>query len=250
MISIKSNQELEIMKESGKIASSVMEKMLKKIEPGVSKIQLDNLAREEIINLGAQPSFMTVSGYHWATCITINEEVVHGVPNEDKVKEGDLVSLDLGVLWKGFHTDLARTIGVGDINDDKKFFLETGSKALKNAIRFCRAGFRIGDISQAIESLIESKGYQVVRVLTGHGIGRRLHEEPPIPGFRQKDKGPVIKEGMTLAIEVIYAMGSSEVCYKGDDGWTLCTRDGSLSGLFEDTVAVTKNGPIVLTRKN
>jgi len=238
------------MKQGGQIAASVMEKILKSIKPGLSKSQLDTLAREEIINLGAQPSFMTVPGYHWATCITINEEVVHGVPNEDGIKEGDLVSLDLGILWKDFHTDLARTIGVGDISLEKKDFLETGRVALERAIGVCRVGAQVGDISQTIQGLIEGKRYQVVRVLTGHGIGRKLHEDPQIPGFRQKDKGPILKEGMTLAIEVIYSMGKSEVCYKGNDGWTLRTRDGSLAGLFEDTVAITKDGPIVLTRKN
>jgi methionyl aminopeptidase len=238
------------MKQGGQMAAYVMEKILKSIKPGLSKSQLDILAREEIINSGAQPSFMTVPGYHWATCITINEEVVHGVPNEDRIKEGDLVSLDLGILWKDFHTDLARTIGVGDISLEKKDFLETGKVALERAIGACKVGAQVGDISRTIQGLIEGKRYQVVRVLTGHGIGRKLHEDPQIPGFRQKDKGAILKEGMTLAIEVIYSMGKSEVCYKGNDGWTLRTRDGSLAGLFEDTVAITKDGPIVLTRNN
>jgi len=250
VISKKTDEELEIMKQSGQMAAYVMEKILNSIEPGITKKQLDTLAREEIINLGAQPSFMTVPGYRWTTCITINEEVVHGVPDESVIKAGDIVSVDLGVYWQGFHTDMARTVAIGEVSLEKKIFLEVGQHALDQAINVCKAGARIGDISQAIERTIEGKGYKVVRALTGHGIGRKLHEDPPVPGFIQKDKGAVLEVGMTLAIEAIYAMGKSEVCYKGNDGWTIRTRDGSLSGLFEDTVAVTKDGPIVLTRKN
>ncbi|OGD85739.1 type I methionyl aminopeptidase [Candidatus Curtissbacteria bacterium RBG_16_39_7] len=238
------------MKECGQMAAYVMEKILSNIEAGLSKRQLDIRGREEIKKLGAKPSFMMVPGYRWATCITVNDEVVHGVPNEDRLKEGDLVSVDLGVFWQGFHTDMARTIAVGNLSVEKKDFLETGRIALERAIKACRAGATVNDISCAIQGAIESKGYKVVRALTGHGIGRNLHEEPQVPGFHQKDKGVVLKEGMTLAIEVIYAMGKSEVCYKGEDGWTIRTRDSSLAGLFEDTVAVVKDGPIVLTRSN
>jgi methionyl aminopeptidase len=250
VIGIKTKEELEIMKKGGKVANYVMEKTLEKVRPGISKQDLDILAREEIKKLGASPSFMTVSGYRWATCITVNEEVVHGVPDEYGLKEGDLVSLDLGVFWKGFHNDVARTVAIGSISEEKKDFLETGKIALEQAIKVCKVGARIGDISQTIEETIENKGYKVVHALTGHGIGRKLHEEPQIPGFRQKDQGPVLKEGMTLAIEVIYSMGRPEVCYKGNDGWTVRTKDNSLAGLFEDTVAVTDCGPIVLTRSH
>jgi methionyl aminopeptidase len=248
VISIKSRKELEIMKKGGKMLAFVAEKIFKNIKSGVSKRQLDISAREEIEKLDAKPSFMIVPGYHWATCITVNEEVVHGVPNEYRLKEGDLVSFDLGIFWKGFHTDLARTVAVGNIDEQKKDFLEAGKLALGRAIRVSRPEAKVGDISKAIEKTIEKKGYRVVRALTGHGIGRELHEEPQIPGFYQSNKGPTLKEGMTLAIEVIYSMGRPEICYKGTDGWTIRTRDNSLSALFEDTIAITKDGPIVLTK--
>lgn len=238
------------MKKSGEMAASVMYKVLAVTIPEVSKAVLDKLALTEIKRLGGSPSFTTVPGYHWATCITVGEEVVHGVPNDYILKQNDLVSVDLGVKLSGFHTDMARTIYLGNPDPEIKKFITTGETALRLAIAQAQPGNRIFQISTVIQKTVEGEGYSIVRELTGHGIGKKLHEDPPIPGFVTKDAGIELKVGMTLAIEVIYTMGASDVVMAGADGWTIASKDGSLSGLFEDTVAITKTGPVVLTKKD
>lgn len=248
MISIKNESELKIMKKSGQISAQAMKKTLAQVAPGKSKRQLDEIAREEIEKLGGKPGFMTVPNYHWTTCITLNEEVVHGIPNDDVIADGDLVSVDLGTVYEGLHTDMARTVAVGRVKRQTLKFLKVGKEALDKAITYARDGARVSEISQAIQGVVEGNGYSVVRALTGHGIGRSLHEDPYIPGFVESGESPKLTLGMTIAVEVIYTTGSFEVKEKGDDGWTLATADGSLSSLFEDTVAITKSGPIVLTR--
>lgn len=250
MITIKNEKELEIMKKCGEITARAMERALLNVRVRKTKKEIDEVAREEIERLEGKPSFMTVPNYHWTTCITFNEEVVHGVPNDDQIREGDIVSVDLGTLYKSFHTDMARTVAVGEV--DKKIiqFLKTGKLALSQAIEKARIGFKVRDISKTIQEIIEGKGYSVVRALTGHGIGKFLHEDPYIPGFAEGGESPRLTLGMTLAIEVIYTMGGHNVLYKGNDGWTIATADGSLSALFEDTVALTKSGPMILTAKS
>lgn len=246
MKAVKRDREIEIMKISGKIASIALKKVLDNIKPGVKCSFLDKIARNEIENRGAKPSFMTVDDYKWTICATINDEVVHGIPGDKILLEGDIIGIDIGALYEGYHSDLAISVPVGKITPDKEKFLNTGRETLKKAISKAIPGVKIGDISATIQGGVEKEGYSVVKNLTGHGVGRELHEEPMIPCFGKAGTGEAIKEKMTLAIEVIYAQGSGEVKVE-DDNWTISTRDGSLGGLFEQTIAVTKNGPIVLT---
>lgn len=243
---VKRSEEIEIMKVSGKIAAVALKKVLENVRPGVSCIKLDKIARQEIESQGASSSFMTVDDYKWTICTTLNDQVVHGIPTETQLKDGDILGIDIGALYKGYHSDLAISVPVGKITSDKQKFLEVGRKTLKEAIAKAKPGAKVGDISQTIQKGVEGAGYSVVKNLTGHGVGRELHEDPMIPGFGKAGSGLEIKEGMTLAIEVIYAQGSGEVKLENDN-WTIATQDGSLGGLFEQTIAVTKSGPIVLT---
>lgn len=246
--------ELGLMRKSGAILAHALKRALGEIKEGISGLEIDEIAKREIYKLGGDLSYKTVPGYKFATCITVNDEVVHGIPKERKFLNGDLVSVDLAVLYKGWHTDSAWSILVGSDKDqlvdpenlkEKKRFLKAGEEALWEGIRQAVPGNRVGDISYAIQSKVEEKGYQIVRSLVGHGVGRSLHEDPEVPGFGRKDTGPLLKSGMTLAIEVIYAKGSSDVILDAD-GWTFKTADSSWGGLFEMTVVVEKN-PEVLT---
>lgn len=259
MIGIKNDQEIRIMKEGGEILGEILDVLLQKAKPGVHTRELDSLADKLIREKGGIPSFKTVKGYCFATCMCVNDEVVHGIP-DDLLREGDILCIDVGFLYQGFHTDTAWTIQIknkkseGKKKENKRIdrFLKAGKEALDRAIKQARAGNRIGHISKAIQETVEGNGYSVVRALVGHGIGRNLHEEPQIPGFLDQDifTTPELVEGMTLAIEVIYNEGSPEVVYKNNDGWTLITRDGSLSAVFEHTILVGKGRPLILTGKS
>jgi len=254
MIPIKTEREIKLMKEGGQKLAFVFAEVVKKIKPGVSLRQLDSLAEELIIKQGGFPSFKTVKGYHWATCININEGVVHGIPDNYRIKKGDLVSLDMGMLYKGFHTDMARTLWVRNPKSNPPAggqnpkFLIAGKEALKMAIKAAKAGNRVGHISAAIEKVIRKAGFNPVEALTGHGVGKKLHEDPQIPCFLAQpiNRTSVLQPGMTLAIEVIYVKGRPDLVLTRD-GWTIKTADGSLSGLFEDTILITKREPVVLT---
>jgi len=243
---IKTNEEIEIMKISGKICAQAMKKVLDSIRPGIKSILLDEIAEKEINDKGAKSSFKTVEDYKYTICTTINNQVVHGIPTSRKLEDGDIIGIDIGALYKGFHSDLAITVPVGQISEKTKKFLDVGTTTLKKALQKVKVGNTIGDISQTIQEGIETAGYSIVKNLTGHGVGRELHEEPMVPGFGKSGSGPILKKNMTLAIEVIYAQGSGEVTLEKDN-WTISTRDNSLGGLFEQTVAITNNGPIVLT---
>lgn len=250
-IFLKSPEEIFIMAEGGKILGSIMSQILEKIEPGLSTFEIDSWVEERIINAGGKPTFKEVPRYHWATCTGINDEVVHSIPRKDKIlKEGDLLKIDMGMWWRGFNTDMSWTVEVQKTKtqSQKSEFLRTGEKALEEAIKAARVGNRVGHISKTIQDIVENAGYHPVRILTGHGIGRRLHEEPMIPGILTKsiEKTPEIVPGMTLAIEIIYNLGEGEVVL-AEDGWTILTKDGKISGLFEKTIAVTEDGPLVLT---
>lgn len=247
MISLKTNQEIAVMEEGGRRLARVLAGVLKQVKPGVTKVILDQIAEKEIKNQEGLPSFKMVPDYHWSTCITINNEVVHGIPGNQEIKAGDIVGVDVGTFYQGFHTDVSWTMEVE--SNKKSQFLEAGQSALKKAIQEAQVGKYIGDISRIIQTVIEGAGYSPVRVLTGHGIGRKLHEDPAIPGFLQGgvNQTPKLRAGMTLAIEVIYNQGSPEVVL-GDDGWTIFTKDGKISALFEQTVAITENGPLILTK--
>ena len=255
MILIKTPREIEIMKEGGKIAAGVLAEVLDSAKVGISTLELDALAEKLILSAGGKPSFKSFEGYPFATCINVNEGIVHGLPTERKLKVGDILTADLGVFYKGLHTDTARTIVVGNEQKTKnnEQFLSVGQRVLDEAIEQCRIGNHVGDISHAIQTTVEEKGYNVARELGGHGVGRKLHEPPFIPGFVETkgkvgtdSKNVVLKGGMTLAIEVIYARGSGKIEVL-NDGWTAVTVDGDVAGLFEDTVAVTDSGPVVLT---
>ena len=258
MIDIKTAKEIELMREGGKILADTLSELLEYIKPGVSELELDNLAEKLIREKGAEPAFKKVKGYHHTLCISTNQVVVHGIPTDYKFKTGDIVGIDCGVFYKGFNTDMAETLRVSTQNSKIKTqnynevdeFLQTGDRALSEAIKQAKIGNRIGHISQTIQQIVEGEGYSVVRSLIGHGVGRSLHEDPEVPGFLDQpiSKTPLLKEGMTIAIEAIYNMGKSDVVYLGNDGWTIKTKDNSLSGLFERTVAIVKGGPIVLTK--
>lgn len=242
---IKTDQEIEIMKKSGNICAQALKKILENVKPGVTCAALDKIAQEEIEKRGAASSFKTVEDYRWTICTTINEQVVHGIPTR-VLKEGDILGIDIGALYLGFHSDLAISVPVGKVSGSAKTFLDVGASTLRWAIQKAKVGNTIGDISSTIQNSIETAGYSIVKSLTGHGVGRDLHEEPMVPGFGRAKTGHKILKNMVLAIEVIYAQGSGEVVLENDN-WTISTKDHSLGGLFEQTVAIGKNGPIVLT---
>src|SRR3989344_7512277 len=253
MIHLKSEAEIGKMVEGGNILSEVMAATLSQVKPGVTLTELDTFAQNKIVKAGAQPSFLKVPGYRWTLCTCVNDVVVHGIPTDYRVKEGDVVGIDCGVYYKGFHTDASWTILVGaDVVKNrvvKEKFLHVGETALNRAITQVKRGNYIWDISKAIQTTVEEGGFSVVRSLIGHGIGRQLHEEPEVPGFLDKkiENTTRLSQNMTIAIEVIYNMGKPDVVYSEGDNWTIKTEEGSLSGLFERTVAITKNGPLTLT---
>ncbi len=236
MAKLKNSYELKLIKQSGKIATSALKKAINSIKIGVSELVVDKIAENEIYKLGGDLSYKTVPGYKYATCITVNEQVVHGIPTSRKFIDGDIVSVDLAVEYKGWHTDCAWTVLIGK-DKEKERFLKTGQQALRDGVAQAIEGNRVGDISEAIQTRVEASGYNVVRSLVGHGVGKALHEEPEIPGYGKKGTGPILKPGMSLAIEVIYTMGNYDLVLESD-GWTYATEDKSLSGLFEATVIV------------
>jgi methionyl aminopeptidase len=259
-IIIKTKEEIQLMKESAGILSKVFQKTLKLVKSGVTTMELENFAREEIEKMGAKASFQTVENYKYATCMCINDCVVHGLPGNYVLKPGDILGIDMGALWKDYHSDASWSVIVDEeiirknpleirINQ-KRRFLDIGEEALWAAIKEAHVGNYIWDISAKIQEIVEKKGgYHVVHSLTGHGIGRELHEDPFIPGFisGKRENSPKIVDGMVLAIEIIYGASSGKVWYGGNDGWTISTRDGGLSGLFEATVAIVNGKPIILT---
>lgn len=241
---LKTNSEINIMKECGSISTYALNEVLKHVHPGITLLELDRIAEKAIISKGGSPSFKTVDDYAFTTCINVNDGIVHGLPNNYKIKTGDLVSIDLGALYKGLHTDLSYTVEVGTLKEEK--FLNVGIEALRAAIANCKPGNPMGFVSNTIQKMVEKWGYTVSRELVGHGVGHELHEDPLVPGYGKLTTGPKLQEGMTLAIEVIYQKGSPKLKIDSD-GWTIKTADGSLSALFEATVAITKDGPLILT---
>lgn len=247
-IRLKSPEEIIIMAEGGAKLRHVKNALAKKVAAGVTALDIENLAQELIKKEGAEPSFDKVPGYRWATCICVNEQLVHGIPKKTTLfKKGDLVSIDVGLYYKGFHTDTSVSVGI-DLDSDTQRFLEAGRRALNKAIAEAKPGKYIFDISEAIQDSIEAAGYTPIRALVGHGVGRELHEEPQIPCFVPEGagRGEKIVPGMVLAIEIMYALGAPDVGVLSD-GWTIAMRDGKISALFEETVAVTPRGHQVLT---
>lgn len=239
-------EEIANLKISGEITAKALKKAIESAKVGISLIELDKIAEDEILRLGGQSSFKTVPGYFWTTCLTINEEVVHGIPRDIRLNDGDVLNIDLGAIYKGWHTDSAWTIVVGKSNEDKKIFLEVGEQTLWASIEQAKEDNQIGDISSIIQQGVEKAGFSVVKSLSGHGVGRQPHEDPVIPGYGKPKTGMFLKSGMSLAIEVIYTQGQGDL-YQKEDKWTLASVDHSLGGLFEMSVIVNKDKADVLT---
>ena len=247
MVSIKSQSEIALMREAGKILAHVHEELKDAIRPGMSTLEIDKLGEKIIRGYGCIPSFLNYNGYPASICVSVNDEVVHGIPRKDIILcEGDIVSLDAGVIYKGYHSDAARTYGVGKISDEAAKLIEVTKQSFFEGIKMAKDGNHLHDISNAIADYCESFGYGVVRDLVGHGIGKNLHEDPQIPNFRQRRRGIKLQKGMTLAIEPMVNAGTYEVAWLDDD-WTVVSEDGSLSAHYENTVLITDGEPEILT---
>ncbi len=247
---VKTPEELAIMQEAGVRLRRVMRALVPQVIAGKTTAQVDLLAQELILQEGGAPGFKRVKGYSWATCLPINNQAVHTPPGPRVIKDGDLLTIDIGLYLEGFHTDHAVSLVVGGEADPKiKAFLEAGKRALKAGIRAAHAGNYIGDISEALEDAIYGAGYKVLKSLTGHGIGRALHEAPIVPAFvdRPRDRTPRLERGLTLAIEVIYSTSCEEIAYEDAQKWSIVTGDGSLAACFEHTIAISDKNPVILT---
>lgn len=241
-ISIKSEREIELMREAGVILAKVHQELGRELKPGVSTLQIDRLGEEMIRSYGCIPSFKGYNGYPGSVCVSINDEVVHGIPKKSRIiQEGDIVSLDIGVIHKGYQSDAARTHGVGQISEEARLLIERTRQSFFEGIRYAQAGRHLGEVSAAIGTYAESFGYGVVRDLCGHGIGTNMHEDPQIPNYKPLRRGPLLKPGMTLAIEPMIDLGTWEVEWLDDD-WTVVTADGSLSAHYENTILITESG--------
>ena len=246
-ITIKSAREIELMKEAGRILEIVHNELEKALHPGMSTKDIDRLGEEVIRSYGCIPSFLNYNGYPASICVSVNDEVVHGIPDAKRmIKEGDIVSLDAGVIYKGYHSDAARTYGVGKISEEAEKLIQVTRECFFEGIKYAKEGNYLFDISAAIDSHAAKYGYGVVRDLCGHGIGSNLHEAPEIPNYKMNRKGVKLKAGMTLAIEPMINMGGWEVDWLDDD-WTVVTRDSSLSAHYENTVLITDGEPVILT---
>jgi len=252
-IYIKSEKEIARMRDSGQIVAKVLKLLSERIKPGMKTRELDTIAEKEMKRLGAESSFNGYHGFPANLCVSVNDEIVHGIPGDRVLKDGDVVSLDFGVVYNGFHGDAAVTVGVGEISPEAERLMETTRTSLEKGIAAARAGAKLGDVSAAIQKYAESKGYSVVREYTGHGIGREMHEDPQIPNCTeppyglQPGTGPELKKGMTLALEPMLNAGDWHTRVAGDR-WTVLTADGSLSAHFEHTIAIDDNEPEVLTK--
>ena len=247
-VSIKSEREIELMREAGRILARVHEELGKMIKPGISTLDIDRAGERMIRGYGCTPSFKNYNGYPASICVSVNDEVVHGIPNRHRIlHEGDIVSLDAGVIYNGYHSDAARTHAVGRIRPEAEKLIQVTKDCFFEGIKYARAGNHLNDISSAIQAYAEHFGYGVVRDLVGHGVGRALHEDPEVPNFSQKRKGIRLRPGMTLAIEPMINMGRGDVVWL-DDNWTVATDDGSLSAHYENTILITGGEPETLSR--
>ncbi|MCR4802878.1 MAG: type I methionyl aminopeptidase [Lachnospiraceae bacterium] len=246
-ISIKSAEEIEKMKEAGRILSIVHDELEKFIQPGISTWDIDQKGYDLIKSFGCEPSFLNYNGYPASICISIDDEIVHGIPNKKHIlHEGNIVSLDAGVIYKGYHSDAARTHAVGTVSEEAQRLMDVTKQSFFEGIKFAKAGNYLYDISAAIQKYVEANGFSVVRDLVGHGIGKNLHEEPEVPNYKIRGKGVKLVPGMTLAIEPMVNAGSYEVWWLEDD-WTVVTQDGSLSAHYENTVLITEDEPVILS---
>ena len=248
MVVLKTGRELSIMREACRISAGALDLIGKAVEPGVSTAELDRLAEQYILREGGTPNFKNYNGYPATACISINHEVIHGIPNKNRIlRAGDIVSVDLGAKFGGYHGDNAATFAVGDISLEAKRLIDTTRESLYEGIAAASAGSRIGDIGAAVQRYVEARGYSVVRDFVGHGIGTNLHEAPEVPNFGTPGRGVRLMPGMTIAIEPMINLGRPDVKVL-PDGWTVITKDGSLSAHFEHTVAITQDGPLIMTK--
>ncbi|HZH82062.1 MAG TPA: type I methionyl aminopeptidase [Phototrophicaceae bacterium] len=251
MISLKSPREIEIMRRANVIVAEVLQELKARVAPDVTTLELDAIAEELTLKKKAVPAFKgySVGGrvYPRCLCASINEEIVHGIPSNRPLREGDIIGLDYGVIYDGFYGDSAITVGIGKVSEEAQRLMDVTEQSLYRGIQELQEGKRLGDLGAAVQRFAESAGFSVVRAFVGHGIGKKLHEEPPVPNYGEPDRGLRLKEGMVLAIEPMVNVGSYEVEIK-EDGWTAVTKDGSLAAHFEHSVAITKNGPYILSQ--
>ena len=246
-ITIKSPREIELMRESGRLLSLVHDELAKMIRPGISTKEIDRVCEEIIRSYGCIPNFLHYQGYPASVCVSVNEEVVHGIPKESRIiQEGDIVSLDMGLIYQGYHSDAARTHAVGHISAAAQKLIDVTRQSFYEGIKMARAGMHLFDISNAIDAYVTQYGYGIVRAIVGHGIGTRLHEDPQIPNFAQLRRGPKLRPGMTLAVEPMINMGTADVEWLDDD-WTVVSADHSLSAHYENTILITEGEPEILT---
>ena len=246
-VSIKSTREIELMREAGRLLEITHKEMEKALKPGMSTMDINKIGEEVIRSFGCIPSFLNYNGYPASICVSVNDEVVHGIPSKNRIiQEGDIVSLDAGLIYKGYHSDAARTHAVGEVSAEAKKLMEVTKQSFFEGIKYAKAGNHLNDISTAIGAYAESFGYGVVRDLVGHGIGTHLHEDPQVPNFAQRRRGIKLVPGMTLAIEPMINAGTWRVCWLDDD-WTVVTEDGSLAAHYENTVLITDGEPEILT---
>ena len=246
MIHLKSQEEIELIKVSGDLLGRAHAEVAKNVKEGVTTLFLDKIAEEYIRDHQGVPSFKGYSGFPGTLCVSPNEQVVHGMPNDSELKNGDIISIDCGVFLNGFHSDSAYTYGIGKVADDVKDLLDSTLKSLYQGIDSAQSGNRTGDIGYSIQNYVEKKGYSVVRELVGHGVGRNLHEAPEVPNYGKRGRGAKLKPGMVIAIEPMVNLGKRQIVQESD-GWTIRTGDKKASAHFEHTIAITQNGPEVLT---
>ena len=246
-IIIKTDDQIELMRQSGHLLAKVHEELHQAIHPGMSTLDIDTIGEKLIRQVGGIPNFKNYEGYPASICVSVNDEVVHGIPHAEHIlQEGDIVSLDAGLIYKGWHSDAARTWGVGMIAPEAQQLIDVTKQSFFEGIKMAKAGNRLFDISKAIDAYVTPYGYGIVRELTGHGIGQHLHEDPMIPNYRQLRRGVKLEKGMTLAVEPMINLGSREVGWMDDD-WTVVTYDGSISAHYENTIAITDGEPEILT---
>ena len=248
MINLKTEHEIDLMARAGGVLADVVDELEAACRAGVRTIELDRLADGRIRAAGARPGFLGYHGFPNSICVSVNYEAVRGIPGRRRIAPGDIVSLDLGLVLDGFWADMGRTVAIGNVDPEARRLIQVTEECLAVAIQHAQAGGRLGDISAAVQGHAEGAGFSVIRQFVGHGIGRQMHEDPQLPNFGIAGTGPELKPGMTLAIEPMINQGGADV-YVKPDGWTVCTTDGSPSAYFEHTVAITKNGPRVLTAR-
>ena len=246
-VTIKSAKEIELMREAGRLLEIVHNELEKFVRPGISTLDIDRHGEQIIRSFGCTPNFLHYNGYPASICVSVNDEVVHGIPSRHRIlRDGDIVSLDMGCIYHGYHSDAARTHGIGEISKEAQLLIDRTRQSFFEGIKYAKAGHHLHEISNAISDYCEGFGYGVVRDLVGHGVGARLHEDPQIPNFRQKSRGIKLRPGMTLAIEPMVNAGRYDVEWL-DDEWTVVTQDGSLSAHYENTVLITEGEPEILT---